>query len=268
MPYKDLEKKRAAKEKWRKANLDKVREYQRKYIKGYRKRNGPPKSQAYSTKEWAMKKRELSGEDYKVWFKKQNDEKRRKKDRELYHKNKLVIDNYKLSNPCQCSESDITCLEFHHRDESTKKFSISEGKGNSTSMVQKEIAKCDILCKNCHMKLHNNDIQKIDFGALISEITLQLSGKLDKLVRRRLYRNRQKWISKIFVRDYKFEHNCKNCGEENTNCLIFHHRDPMEKEYNIPQLYKYGIKSIQREIDKCDLLCHNCHSKLHNTLSL
>ena len=196
-------------------------------------------------------------------------EERNRKAREKYHHNKGIIDEHKLSHPCSCGESDIRCLEFHHRDPSIKSFEISnKGKYKSEEILVAEIGKCDVLCKNCHMKTHKGYAPEIKLEELIEEITNQLSGKLDKLERRRLYRNRQKYIAKMYVRDYKIEHNCKNCGEEESICLTFHHRDGVEKEGKIPQLYKYGIKKITREVEKCDLICHNCHSRHHHTLSV
>lgn len=63
---------------------------------------------------------------------------------------------YKKTRGCQCCrEKHVACLEFHHRDESTKSFNVMIG-GLSVSMetLQAELAKCDVLCANCHKKLH------------------------------------------------------------------------------------------------------------------
>jgi hypothetical protein len=41
-------------------------------------------------------------------------------------------------------------MEFHHRNPRTKKFNISAGAYRATSVVLAEIAKCDVICSNCH----------------------------------------------------------------------------------------------------------------------
>src|SRR5271169_3015483 len=58
---------------------------------------------------------------------------------------------------------------------------------------------------------------------------------------------------------------CKNCPESHPACLEFHHRNPAEKEFNITQAWRLGYswKRILKEIEKCDVLCANCHRKLH-----
>ena len=265
MPHKDPEEAKAYRKKYKQANKEKIAAYQKDYYPKWREKN-PQKYISTSDTEWVVKRRELPREDFEQW----RIEKRRrlgsKRARGIYQRNKIIIDEYKTSHPCRCGEDDITCLEFHHRDPSKKKFQISnEGKHRSIQSLNKEIAKCDVLCKNCHTKVHNGEgTSMMELQELVVDLTAQLSGKLDKLERRRLYRKKQKSQSKIYVRDYKNKHNCKNCGEEDPNCLVFHHRGPSEKEANIPQLYKYGIKKVQVEIDKCDLLCHNCHSKTHH----
>jgi hypothetical protein len=46
----------------------------------------------------------------------------------------------------------------------------------------------------------------------------------------------------------------------------FHHTDPTEKEYIISRLMSRAFgKSITDELDKCVLLCLNCHSIRHYT---
>lgn len=57
---------------------------------------------------------------------------------------------------------------------------------------------------------------------------------------------------------------CKICGYN--KCLAaleFHHRNPKEKERAISSLHKTWNK-IKEELDKCDLLCSNCHREVHS----
>ena len=42
-------------------------------------------------------------------------------------------------------------MDFDHRDRTNKKFNISENLySNSLKMMLEEIAKCDVVCSNCH----------------------------------------------------------------------------------------------------------------------
>lgn len=55
----------------------------------------------------------------------------------------------------RCDENHIACLEFHHTDPSTKEANIgSKVRSWSTKKLLEEIAKCEILCANCHRKEH------------------------------------------------------------------------------------------------------------------
>lgn len=57
---------------------------------------------------------------------------------------------------------------------------------------------------------------------------------------------------------------CISCGYNKCmKALHFHHRNPNEKEFNISNLLrKNGWEKIQLELDKCDLLCANCHAEI------
>ena len=60
---------------------------------------------------------------------------------------------YKAEHPCSvCGESRPPCLEFHHRNRETKEFTIAQARQSSISIdrIEAEIAKCDVLCRNCH----------------------------------------------------------------------------------------------------------------------
>jgi hypothetical protein len=55
-----------------------------------------------------------------------------------------------------CPECHPACLEFHHRDPKQKDIDVSRAARNGWSIerIKKEIAKCDVMCSNCHRKLH------------------------------------------------------------------------------------------------------------------
>jgi hypothetical protein len=44
--------------------------------------------------------------------------------------------------------------------------------------------------------------------------------------------------------------------------LTFHHRDPSEKDFAISGT-SWAWDRIKKELDKCDLLCMNCHAERH-----
>lgn len=58
---------------------------------------------------------------------------------------------------------------------------------------------------------------------------------------------------------------CIKCDENHPGCLDFHHRDPNVKDDQIADMVanKRTKKAILEEIEKCDVLCSNCHRKLH-----
>jgi hypothetical protein len=58
---------------------------------------------------------------------------------------------------------------------------------------------------------------------------------------------------------------CNRCGElfECLDVYDFHHRDPAEKEDSLNRLMNSRWENIVPELDKCDLLCSNCHKITH-----
>ena len=49
------------------------------------------------------------------------------------------------------------------------------------------------------------------------------------------------------------------------SALEFHHPDPMTKEFNISDRIT-SFEAIRAELDKCHLLCANCHREVHDGL--
>ncbi len=73
---------------------------------------------------------------------------------------KDVILDYKQGKKCcRCGFDNPIALDFHHRNPKDKEFSISKAsiKGIGKEKLDKEIAKCDILCANCHRIEHSKN---------------------------------------------------------------------------------------------------------------
>jgi hypothetical protein len=57
---------------------------------------------------------------------------------------------------------------------------------------------------------------------------------------------------------------CERCGYmKNTAALCFHHLE--EKEFNLDarHLANNSMAVLEKEMEKCQLLCHNCHMEVH-----
>jgi hypothetical protein len=69
----------------------------------------------------------------------------------------------------------------------------------------------------------------------------------------------------VWFAEYKAHLRCANCGETTAACLDFHHLDNRNKDITLSLSVKWGWgrDRIKREIDKCVVLCSNCHRKLH-----
>ena len=68
-----------------------------------------------------------------------------------------------------------------------------------------------------------------------------------------------------YINEYKLNSKCKFCVENDPVCLQFHHLKPEEKDIEIANIKNQGwsIKRLQTEIDKCIVVCANCHFKIH-----
>lgn len=61
---------------------------------------------------------------------------------------------------------------------------------------------------------------------------------------------------------------CSICGySKNYAALDFHHINIKEKEFSPAQLINtsYDLDQIFQELDKCQLVCANCHREIHNS---
>ncbi len=69
-----------------------------------------------------------------------------------------------------------------------------------------------------------------------------------------------------YLQQIKSKASCAYCGENHPAALQFHHRDPSQKEFNVGEFVTRqlgGMDKLKKEIEKCDVVCANCHLKYH-----
>ena len=67
-----------------------------------------------------------------------------------------------------------------------------------------------------------------------------------------------------YIKEVKQKNSCK-CGEDHIAALAFHHKDRATKLFEVSSFSKRGksLRCVKEEIEKCVVMCSNCHLKLH-----
>ena len=144
-----------------------------------------------------------------------------------------------LSGKCsKCGEDNIFTLSFHHKNPNEKECRVGEILSLRWSRIETEIKKCVLLCENCHREEHF-----INTG--------DKKGQDNKKV----------------LLDYKNIYECSKCGYDKcTSALEFHHNTD-DKSFILASIHLrlknvYDLEEyIKEELDKCEILCSNCHIK-------
>ena len=65
---------------------------------------------------------------------------------------------------------------------------------------------------------------------------------------------------KKYVDEYKIKKGCACCGyKKHASALDFDHLDPSTKSMAVSQMLALSFKRLKNEINKCQVLCANCH---------
>jgi hypothetical protein len=177
-------------------------------------------------------------------------------------------------------------LEFHHRDPAAKEFSLSRLKMARFERLLGELDKCDLLCANCHREVHED----LAGGHVAEDLPT------DQEIRRCPRCGQEKAIQAYYRRRNGMGTlvYCKTCtkaqtierqqrlkleavaykGMRCTTCsysicigaMEFHHRDASAKDFSLSHNSAAKLEDIRAELDKCDLLCANCHREEHARL--
>lgn len=191
---------------------------------------------------------------------------------------KVVVDEFLAGHSCACGEVDIGMLRAEHRNGEERKCSISvmRSVGHKAESIVAELKKCYVICDGCFEKLEkplvDPDAKKICVECGVEKTVIDnfciSNVRSDGLAQRCKECDAKRRRSKVlqafaYVREYLETHHCIKCGENDPIVLDFDHLDRETKEYQISQMIGDGIRveRIQKEIDKCVVLCGNCHRK-------
>jgi hypothetical protein len=139
-------------------------------------------------------------------------------------------------------------MDFDHRDPATKSFKVMTGRAMlmSTRRVLDEVAKCDVVCANCH-RLRTRDVER-SRPRHSSEAPVQVA---------RLKR----WRHQAGLLNARRDVPCADCGRRFEACAMdFDHRDPKAKRFTVTRMVgRASTEAILAEVAKCDIVCANCH---------
>lgn len=151
-----------------------------------------------------------------------------------YKERRTLVEDVK-KRPCtDCGQSFPTwVLEFDHlRDKTFKIGTVQKGRDK----LQAEIAKCEVVCSNCHRFRSQQRATALSNGST---------------VQRKAWRE---WLSTMKAQP------CLDCrGVFHTASMDFDHVRGT-KLATVSQMMGCRLQAVLEEIQKCDLVCANCHA--------
>jgi formate-dependent nitrite reductase cytochrome c552 subunit len=140
-------------------------------------------------------------------------------------------------------------MDFDHRDPSAKAFRVTAGRVMlmSTERVLAEVAKCDIVCANCH-RIRTRDTER-------GRSRRDASGAPLQVLKAR------RWKEQAGLLEQLRSVPCADCGGRFEPCAMdFDHRNPANKRYTVTRMVgKATTEAILDEVAKCAIVCANCH---------
>jgi hypothetical protein len=151
-------------------------------------------------------------------------------------------------------------MEFDHRDPATKLFALTSSRAmlKPRDQLLAEIAKCDIVCSNCH--------QARTYAAFMAG-TIRPASFTQRAVggTQEQRRCREKWTrtrseQADLLRAFR-QGPCFDCGRSSDWFVMeFDHRDASQKRALVPRMAgQVSLRRLLEELEKCDIVCSNCH---------
>lgn len=165
----------------------------------------------------------------------------------------------------------MAALDFHHVDPAEKEFQISSYR--KRDLLLKELKKCVLVCKNCHVAIHQEEREiKINSAGRPFKVcrihgyaafySFKRNGKSNKETCATCMIERQRKAKESLKKDL-VDHLGGKCNSCNFTgilpCFDFHHVNGKDRQVST---IKNRAEAF-REIEKCVLLCKNCHMETH-----
>lgn len=156
--------------------------------------------------------------------------------RKQYKRASDYISSTKEGRPCSiCNEVFPPCaMDYHHIG--NKIDTVSRSHFKSRKKLDEEIAKCELVCANCH----RNETQA-EFFCEGPKIT---GGE---------------GTVKAYVISLKDNASCKDCLRTFRYWQLDFDHIGNSKFMGISQMNRMSIETVKKEIAKCELICANCH---------
>jgi len=142
-----------------------------------------------------------------------------------------------LGGKCSCGASDPLVLDFHH-DDKDKEVNVSRLRHSRLTTMKREVFKCTVVCANCHGEIHSSECKNSDpRKRMLKEKLLEIKG----------------------------QSRCILCGYDKACSLEFHHARDKKFDISTYIFNRLDIpwESVLEEINKCKILCKNCHRIEH-----
>lgn len=166
----------------------------------------------------------------------------------------LIDENLSIRKISELTDKSYSTIRYWLNKHDLKTNYIKEIQANKNKNVK--------LCPVCNIEKNKNDFY-----------TIKRRGKKEtagycKPCSNAYHTERIKSI-KIRMIEYKGG-KCEKCHltlkESNYFVFDFHHTDPQDKDPNFKRIKFKKWEFIKKELDKCQLLCSNCHRTVHYNL--
>ncbi len=148
----------------------------------------------------------------------------------------------------------------------------SNGLNNIGLDLNKKLTNDEILELKEYYKTHTKEETSIKFGVSSTTVTKYKECKRKKLTdsekKSENYKRLKSFRSKNKEKAVEYKGGkCIICGYNRCiSALEFHHLDPKEKDFSISNNCNRAWYKIKIELDKCILVCSNCHREIHSNL--
>ena len=140
-------------------------------------------------------------------------------------------------------------MDFDHRDPSTKSFELLKSRAllKNRAQLLAEVAKCDVVCANCH-RLRSRNQHREWLASRTPARSRCTAGA------------RSHWRYNADLLDQLRSVPCADCAGRFAQCAMdFDHRDPSTKVRGVTRMINGDTDRMLAEARKCDIVCANCH---------